>query len=132
MVCTDLVSLQKKASEPLHKLGITVSNAGFFANQGRDIHRVGITVPNIDSVLGSISVPSLNLKVENLEMEASFLLHILSGLGYQSGVVCAAIANRVEQTFAQDMETATWDAIEIGFRALVILRKEELAMKPKM
>jgi len=116
---------KKNSSTPLHTVGITVSNAGFFANQGRDVYaNLAPTIPGIDAVIGQLSVKDCDnnaLYVENLEMEVSLLAHIGHANEYRCGAVCAAVANRVTNSFAKNTHEATMDAIEIGFRALVEL-----------
>ena len=104
------------------KTGITVSNSGFFAAQGRDVQRLPLSVPDIDQVMSELKIPSSKLRVENMEMEASFINHFLSGLGYRSGAVCICISNRRLNTFdsnyLQNMERAT----ELTLEALWTLR----------
>jgi uridine phosphorylase len=101
-----------------YKKGITVSNSGFFANQGRDISRVPLTVPDIDGVLASMDTGIPGLRVENMEMEASFLLHFMGGLGYRAGVICAVIDNRREDRFAEQYVHHMKDAVRAALRTL--------------
>jgi uridine phosphorylase len=54
-----------------------------------------------------------------MEMEASFLLAFLAGQGYRAGVVCAAVANRRKDTFADNIPEAVADACKVALRALV-------------
>jgi uridine phosphorylase len=101
-----------------YKKGITVSNSGFFANQGRDISRVPVTVPNIDGLLASMDTGIPDLRVENMDMEASFLLHFMGGLGYRAGVICAVIDNRQENRFTEHYEHYIKAAARISLRTL--------------
>ncbi|KPK02794.1 MAG: uridine phosphorylase [Nitrospira bacterium SG8_35_4] len=101
-----------------YKKGITVSNSGFFANQGRDISRVPLTVPDIDGVLASLDTGIPGLRVENMEMEASFLLHFMGCLGYRAGVLCAVIDNRREDRFAEQYIDYIKDAVLVSLRTL--------------
>jgi uridine phosphorylase len=101
-----------------YKLGITVSNAGFFANQGRDISRVPVTVPDIDSLLASVDTGFAGLNIENMEMEASFLLHFMGALNYRAGVICAVIDNRREDRFAEDYLPFIRDAVTVALKTL--------------
>jgi uridine phosphorylase len=101
-----------------YKKGITVSNSGFFANQGRDISRVPVTVPDIDGLLASLDTGIPGLRVENMEMEASFLLHFMGGLGYRTGVICAVIDNRREHRFAEHYTHYIKDAVRVVLRTL--------------
>lgn len=99
------------------KRGITVSNSGFF-NQGRAISRIPITVPDIDGILASVDTGIDGLKIENMEMEASFLLHFMGGLGYRAGVICPVIDKRREGTFISQYTQQIRDAVKIVLRAL--------------
>lgn len=105
-----------------YKRGITISNSGFFANQGRAISRVPLTVPEIDSVLASIDTGIEGLRIENMEMEASFLLHFMGALGYRAGAICPVIDNRREDKFASQYTQYVRDAAEIALRTLYALR----------
>lgn len=100
------------------KKGITTTTPGFFAHQGRDIMRIHPTIPNIDGLLSSLNVPGINLKFENMEMESSFLLHFMGVHGYKAGTVCPTIANRREDTFAEDYEESIKNATRIALHAL--------------
>lgn len=93
--------------------GITVSNSGFFAAQGRDICDLELTVPDIDRVLAEADP-----RFRNMEMEASALFHILGGLGHRTGAICAVIANRVQNTFDESYEEASLRAARIALSAL--------------
>lgn len=105
-----------------YKRGITISNSGFFANQGRTVSRVPLTVPEIDSVIASIDTGIEGLKIENIEMEASFLLHFMGALGYRAGVICPVIDNRREEKFLVQYTQYVRDAAEIALRTLYALR----------
>jgi uridine phosphorylase len=86
------------------KSGLTVSNSGFFANQGRDIARIAPSVPNIDQVLAAFDPGLGGQMIENMEMETSFLFHFMNSLGHRAGSICPAIANRAQNTFATKAE----------------------------
>jgi len=103
-----------------YKLGITASNSGFFAHQGRDVTRLPLTIPNVDGVLSKLDFDGL--KIENMEMEASFLLHFMNGLGYKAGCVCPAINNRRKDTFLDAYEDSIKSATKIALHALNLLR----------
>lgn len=98
----------RKLSRP-YKRGITASNAGFFANQGRQITNLELTVPDIDFVMSKITWQGLS--IENMEMEASTLFGIMGSLGHEVAAICVAIANRRKDTFASsyviDIEETT-------------------------
>ena len=104
------------------KRGLTVSNSGFFAPQGRDVGRLGPSVPELDRVLAEFDPHVEGQRVENMEMEASFLLHFLGGLGHWAGVICPAIANRRLNTFDHQYQTAMEDATRVALLALALVR----------
>jgi uridine phosphorylase len=120
-----LVAALKEAAESLGvpvRAGLTVSNPGFSAPQGRDIARVRPSIPELDQVFSQFGPRIEGQRVENMEMEASFLLHFFGGLGYWAGAICPAIANRREDTFDADYQQAITNAIEIALLALANLR----------
>ncbi len=101
-----------------YKKGTTVSNSGFFANQGRDVSRVPLTVPDIDSLLATADTGITGQKIENMEMEASFLLHFMGALNYRAGVICAVIDKRNEDTFAEEYLKYMRDALKVALKVL--------------
>jgi uridine phosphorylase len=101
-----------------YKKGVTISNSGFFANQGRDVSRVPVTVHDIDGLLSSLDTGIPGLSFENMEMEASFLLHFMGGLRYRAGVICAVIDNRREDRFATHYTHYIKDAVRVALRTL--------------
>lgn len=106
--------------------GITVSNSGFFANQGRDILRVAPSIPDIDRLLAGLeSELDGNIPFLNMEMESSFLLHLAHGLGYRAGAICVGIANRDSEEFQGDYAPFVERATETALGALEILAKEQ-------
>ena len=104
------------------KLGLTVSASGFFAPQGRDIARLKPSVPELDRVLSEYDPGVGGQRIENMEMEASFLIHFLSGLGYWAGAICSAIANRREDTFDSDYQESIANSTRVALLALAIVR----------
>jgi uridine phosphorylase len=57
-----------------------------------------------------------------MEMEASFLLHFLGGMGYWAGAICPAIANRREDTFDVHYQQAIENATKVAILALATVR----------
>ncbi len=106
-----------------YRIGITVSNSGFFANQGRSVSRIPPTLPDIDVHLSRAQTGIEGLRFENMEMEASFLLHFLYPLGHRAGVVCPTIDKRPEEKFLTNYQKRIRDAAEIALLALRRLRK---------
>lgn len=104
------------------KVGLTVSCSGFFAPQGRNIARVNPSISDLDLVFSKYD-PKLNgQRIENMEMEASFLNHFLTGLGYWGGTICSAIANRRENTFDPNYQDAVEKSIKVALLALANTR----------
>eukprot|EP00727_Mastigamoeba_balamuthi_P003075 m51a1_g12765 purine-nucleoside phosphorylase, putative (328) ;mRNA; r:1588-2711 len=80
------------------KVGVTASASGFFCNQGRWlVKEAPPTVPDIDDVISKVTVQTPsgdNLRIENLEMETSFLCHLGAAMGYRCGAICVTVAQR--------------------------------------
>ena len=124
--CRRICAALKQACEALkipHSAGITASNSGFFANQGRDIARIASSIPDIDRELCKAGFKSTPLRIENMEMEASFLLHFAAGLGYEAGVICPVIANRADNTFVEAYDDVVKGAAHAALRALDLLQQ---------
>lgn len=120
-----LIDALLEASESLGvrtKLGLTASACGFFAPQGRDIARVKPSVHELDRILSEYNPRVDGQRIENMEMEASFLLHYLGALGHWAGAICTVIAHRREETFLQDYQSAVADSIRVALLALAIVR----------
>lgn len=117
--CRVRVALEREA---LHlgvpcKRGVTVTSPGFFTEQGRCICRVPASVPELANLMASLDTGITGLKVENMEMESSFLLHLLASCGYRAGVVCVVINKRQEGTFLTDYREGILNAARIAVRA---------------
>jgi len=115
----------------LHKVGITASAAGFFANQGRQIRPfLKVTVPNIDSVVGSVDLSGIegispkDIKIENLEMECAALYHIGRMAGCRCGTVCVTVAQRRTGEFLENQAACVEAASTLAVDALVALAKK--------
>jgi uridine phosphorylase len=105
------------------KLGLTASMSGFFAPQGRDIARIQPTIPEVDRIFAEYDPQVGGQRIENMEMEASFLLHFLGGLGHWAGAICAAVANRRTNTFAHRYQEAIENSIRVALLALATVRR---------
>jgi uridine phosphorylase len=105
------------------KLGLTVSNSGFFAPQGRDVARLKPSVPGLDRILSEYDPRVGGQRIENMEMEASFLIHFLGGLGYWGGAICPTVANRRENTFDHHYQEAIKKATKVALLALATARR---------
>ncbi len=121
----DALSAAAQLSDIPVERGITVSNSGFFASQGRDILRVSPSAPNIDRLLAACdSQLDGNMPFLNMEMESSFLLHLSKGLGYRAGAICVGIANRDSEEFTGDYASYIEGATRTALSALEILARE--------
>jgi len=114
-----LAALEEEASVLgiAHVQGITVSSAGFFAEQGRGVARIGSTFHGLLDALDMMDTSCIGLKVENMEMEAGILVHFLAGLGYRAATVCAVINKRREGAFMADYRPHVFDGARIALRA---------------
>lgn len=104
------------------KRGVTVTSPGFFAEQGRNVGRVSSTVPDMAELLTTVDTGIAGLKIENMEMEASFMLHFLGAIEYRAGVICAVIDKRFEGTFLTNYLDFIRDAARVAVRAFIVLR----------
>ncbi|HUV16136.1 MAG TPA: nucleoside phosphorylase [Pelolinea sp.] len=111
------------------KVGLTVSCSGFFAAQGRDIARIEPSIPDLDEILSAYDPGIDGQKIENMEMESSFLNHFLGGLGYLGGAICTAIANRRKNTFDNNNQESMNNTIKVALLALAINRSRIQADK---
>jgi len=121
----ELVTALAEAAEHLGvstRVGLTVSNPGFFAPQGRDTARLKPSVPDLDDIFSEFDPRLGGQRVENMEMESSFLIHFLSGLGYWVGAICPTIANRRQNTFDPNYQESIRNATKIALLALANLR----------
>jgi uridine phosphorylase len=125
----DLVRLLQAQAQDMGvetKVGLTVSNAGFFANQGRDVCRIEASLPDLENVLAKFDPQLGGQRIENSEMESSFLFHFMNGLDHSAASICPAIANRVTNTFAtpEQIKQSVHNSTEIALGALARLEQE--------
>ena len=122
-----LVNALKAAAETLcvpAKAGLTVSAPGFYAPQGRDMNRLKPSIPDLDKLLTDYDPHLDGQRIENMEMEASFLIHFLGGSGYWAGAICPAIANRRKDTINVHYQESVRDAIRIALLTLSEVRNK--------
>ena len=125
-----MVEALKQASSQLGvptKPGLTVSAPGFSAAQGRDINRVKPSVMDLDLLFSEFNPGVEGQLVENMEMEASFLLHYMNGLGHWAGAICVAIANRRQNTIDVNYQESIANATQVALLALALARSENSA-----
>jgi uridine phosphorylase len=106
------------------KLGLTASTSGFYAPQGRDISRVMPSISELDKILSEYDPGLREQRIENMEMEASFLIHLLGGLGHWAGAICTTIAHRREGTFDHNYQEAIRNATKVALLALADVRSK--------
>lgn len=97
--------------------GITVSSAGFFVEQGREVARVDSTYPRLLDAFKEIDCLPSGLKIENIEMEAGILLHLMAGLAYRAAAVCVVVNREHEGSFLRDYRRHVFEAARIALRA---------------
>jgi len=107
------------------KVGLTVSCSGFFAPQGRDVGRLQPSLPEADRLFAEFDPQVEGQRCENMEMEASFLLHFLNGLGHRAGAICTTIAQRRTDAFDTDYQQSVRNATRVALLALAIARARE-------
>lgn len=113
---------EARALGVVHARGITVSSAGFFAEQGRGVVRTAATIPRLLDALERIDTAPAGCAIENMEMEAGFLLHFLGGLGYRAAAVCAVINKRQEGVFTDDFLHQVTAGARMAVRAFAAVR----------
>lgn len=105
-----------------YRKGITASASGFFINQNRVLFRdLRPTIPDLDQVLSEFNTGRADLRIENFEMEASYLLHFSSQARIASGSICPVIAHRRHQTFFPGYSQAVTQAGQVAINALSAL-----------
>jgi uridine phosphorylase len=104
------------------KLGLTTSSPGFFAAEGRDVARIKPSVPELDRIFTEYDPRVDGQRVENMEMESSFLFHFLGSLGYWVGTICPTINNRRENTFDHHYQEAVENSTRVALLALATVR----------
>lgn len=102
------------------KQGITASSSGFFSNQGRWVSNIPPFLSGIEELLADYSPGVGSLRIENMEMECSFLFHFMNSLSHRAACICPTIANRRSGTFASraEIEASIHIATEIAIRTL--------------
>jgi uridine phosphorylase len=103
------------------KAGLTVSAPGFFAPEGRDISRLKPSIPDLDRIFSTFDPKIEGQRVENMEMESSFLTHFLGGMGHWAGSICPAMANRQQKTFTTHFQEAMENATQVALLGLAML-----------
>jgi uridine phosphorylase len=116
-----LVEAADKLGVPV-KTGMTLSSPGFFIPEGRDISRLKPNILELDKIFSEFDPGLDGQMVENNEMEASFLLHFMGGLGHWAAAICPAIANRRLDTFSSNYQQSMLDAAKVALLALATVR----------
>lgn len=99
--------LDKMLSEDIYR-GITTTNIGFYAPQGRSL-RLGLQDDEMNDKISSFVYK--NAKITNLEMETSAIYALSKLLGHRALSLNAIIANRVSGEFTKDSKKLVDDLI---------------------
>ena len=97
--------------------GITFTANGFYAPQGRNLHRLPLSHPRLIDYLDEFEYR--NTKVLNMEMESAGILGLGQALGHRTGCICVALANRKTGAFATDPHALVLDLIEKGIEIML-------------
>ena len=92
-------ALLKKFEDKNTIEGITVTNSGFYAPQGRSI-RLPLRFENYNAILKDFEFQTQ--KITNFEMETSGIYGLSALLGHQAVSINAILANRATQTFSKN------------------------------
>jgi uridine phosphorylase len=98
--------------------GVTVSNSGFFAPQGRGFPPGQGQYSQLENQLAQIILEERELKVENMEMECSFLLWFAALQGWQALTIAPVIAHRPSGAFLADASLVIQQAAELALETL--------------
>lgn len=94
--------VRKLAAEGIRK-GITVTSSGFYGPQGRSL-RLASKMPLIHKALEQFAAQ--NLQIVNFEMESSAIFALGQALGHKCTSICLGVANRPQELFSTDIDTA--------------------------
>jgi len=101
--------LEKLSSEKTFR-GITATASGFYGPQGRNI-RIPVNIPDFNEKLSAFK-SSEGLRINNLEMETSWLLTLGKALGHECITICLGLANRVRKEFASEYQPQMKELIQ--------------------
>jgi uridine phosphorylase len=79
--------------------GVTLTAPGFYGPQGR-VLRLKLAFPELNNLIESFEYQGN--RIANFEMETSALYGLGKMLGHETLTVCTIVANRVNQTYAED------------------------------
>lgn len=96
--------------------GLTATCPGFYGPQGRSL-RLEASMPNILDDLASFSFAEHT--VLNFEMETSAIYSLANLLGHNCCSLSVVIANRVKNTFCEDLSTAVENLITYAVDSLL-------------
>jgi len=123
-IIVDALAEAAQRMEIKTKLGLTVSCPGFSAAQGRDINRIKPSLMDLDLVFSEFNPSIGSQQIENMEMEAAFLLHYMGGIGHRAGAICTAIANRRENTIDVHYQESIANTTRVALLALAIAKNK--------
>lgn len=97
------------------QLGITATNTGFYAPQGRQL-RAASAVPQLLPLLQSIE--NQGKIITNLEMETAGIYGLAKILGHRAVSLNCILANRADGTFSRQPEKSMQKMIELALEKL--------------
>jgi uridine phosphorylase len=78
-------------------------------------------IPEIESAFAEYDPMLGGQRIENMEMETSFLIHFLGALGYWAGSICTTINNRRTNTFDHHYQEAVKNSTRVALLALAVI-----------
>lgn len=108
-------SVDWKLPDTFHA-GYTFTGCGFYGPQGRRL-RLPVQYPDLLERLRSLRCHDMGFL--NLEMETAAILALARALGHHAASLSVVLADRVNQTFAQDVNKCVDHLIQVGLDQLV-------------
>ena len=97
--------------------GITFTANGFYAPQGRSLHRIPLKYPTLIDDLNHLEYQGV--QVLNMEMESAGLLGLGRTMGHHTGCVCVGLANRKSGEFAENPHELIQELVETGIEIML-------------
>lgn len=112
-------SFSKLLSQSPHEIhqGITLTAAGFYGPQGRNLGRLKLRCPNLPENLSKFSFQGF--PVLNLEMETAGILALGKGLGHQAASLSVILANRATGEFSPQPKKAVEKLLITGIELML-------------
>ena len=108
--------LVSRSAHEIHQ-GITLTAAGFYGPQGRNLGRLKLRCPNLPESLSKFRFQGI--PVLNLEMETAGILALGKGLGHQAASLSVILANRATGKFSPHPRKAIEKLLTIGIELML-------------